>query len=477
MADLHPPEVTTASDRVPAPGEVRANGRRPRVVIAGAGFGGLQAAKALDGAPVEVIVVDRQNHHLFQPLLYQVATATLSPADIAWPIRAILRRQANATVLMAEVDGVDTARRELRAGAARIPYDQLILATGATHSYFGHDDWAGAAPGLKRIEDATTIRRRILLAFERAEMARSDDERRRLLTFVVVGGGPTGVEMAGAIVEIARKVLPPDFRLVDPRDARIVLVEAGPRILPAFPEDLSDYARRSLEGMGVEVATGARVTACDADGVSVALAEGVTPAAGSAIEGGRIPASTIIWGAGVVASPAGSWIEAPRDRAGRIEVGPDLSVPGHPDIFAIGDTAAVTGPEGRPVPGIAPAAKQMGDYVARVIRARVTGTAVPGPFAYRHEGDLATVGRRSAVVKRGGLKLTGFTGWAFWGIAHVYFLVGLRYRIAVAFKWLWDYLTLQRGARLITGTEEDGPVGQAPVDQAVVPSAEEAGRG
>ncbi len=409
---------------------------RPRVVIVGGGFGGIEAAKGLAGAPVEVTLLDRQNHHCFQPLLYQVATASLSPAEVAWPIRGILSEQTNATVLMAEVTGVDTERREVVASGTRVPYDYLVLASGASHAYFGHDEWAPFAPGLKRIEDATEIRRRVLLAFERAELSRDEEERRRLLTFVVVGGGPTGVEMAGAISELARHALPLDFRRFDPRDARIILVEAGPRVLPVFPEHLSEYTRKSLERIGVEVRTGTMVTGCDAEGVS--LAEG------------RIEASTIIWAAGVVASDAGAWVGAAMDRAKRVEVGPDLSIAGHPDIFAVGDTALAKQEDGRPVPGIAPAAKQMGHYVAGVIAARVSGAPAPAPFRYRHQGDLATIGRKAAVVKLKHLELTGFLGWAFWGLVHVYFLISPRNRFAVAFNWLWDYVTFQRGARLIT---------------------------
>ncbi|HUI96938.1 MAG TPA: NAD(P)/FAD-dependent oxidoreductase, partial [Xanthobacteraceae bacterium] len=368
--------------------------RRPRVVIVGAGFGGIEAGKALARAPVDVWIIDRQNHHCFQPLLYQVATAALSPADVAWPIRHILRRQANATVLMAEVRAIDTARRMVRTDSVEVAYDDLVIATGATHSYFGHDEWAEVAPGLKRIEDATRIRRRILIAFERAELVVEETERRRLLTFVIVGAGATGVEMAGAIAEVARQTLAKDFRHIDPRTARIVLIEAGPRIMPTFPENLSDYVQTSLVRKGVELMTGTRVTQCDARGVD--------------IEHGRIDAATIIWAAGVIASPAASWLGAAHDRAGRVEVGPDLSVPGHADIFVIGDAAAIAGPDGRPVPGIAPAAKQMGRHVGRLIAARLAGRPAPPPFRYRHEGDLATVGYGAAVVKRGRLELTGF---------------------------------------------------------------------
>jgi NADH dehydrogenase len=409
--------------------------QRPKVVIIGAGFGGIQAAMALSRVAVDVIVLDRQNHHCFQPLLYQVATAALSPAEIAWPIRHMLRQQRNATVFMAEVKGVDLAGRSVETSAGPMSYDYLVIATGATHSYFGHDDWAKFAPGLKRIEDATRIRRSILLAFERAELAGNDAERQRLLTFVIVGGGATGVEMAGAIAEIARQTLANDFRRIDPRNSRIILIEAGPRVIPTLPEDLSRYAERALARMGVDVRTSTRVISCDAGGVDV--------------DHGRIDASTIIWAAGVVASPAASWLGAAHDRAGRVLVRPDLSVPDHPEVFVIGDAAAVHEEDGEPVPGVAPAAKQMGDYVGRLIAARLAGESLPA-FRYRNLGELATIGRRAAVVKLGRVHLKGFIGWLFWSFAHIYFLIGVRNRFIVAFTWLWDYLTFQRGARLIT---------------------------
>jgi len=407
---------------------------RPKVVIVGAGFGGLEAAKSLARAAVGVTVLDRQNHHCFQPLLYQVATAALSPADVAWPIRHILRKQKNATVLMAEVRGIDTGKRIVHADSLDIPYDYLVLATGATHSYFGHDEWAAVAPGLKRIEDATRIRRHILIAFEHAELATDAAERHRLLTFAIVGGGATGVEMAGAISEVARQSLAMDFRNIDPTAARIVLIEAGPRIMPTFPENLSDYVKRTLAKKGVEVMTSTRVTACDARGVE--------------LEHGRLDAGTVIWAAGVVASPAARWLDAAHDRAGRVLVNPDLSAPGHPDVFVLGDTAKVANQEG--IPGTAPPAKQMGAYVGRLIAAKVAGRGPPPPFRYRHLGDLATIGRHAAVVKLGWLELTGFLGWLFWSAVHIYFLIGVRDRFIVAFTWLWDYLTFQRGARLIS---------------------------
>jgi NADH:ubiquinone reductase (H+-translocating) len=405
-----------------------------KVVIVGAGFGGIEAVKSLSRSTVEVTVIDRQNHHCFQPLLYQVATAALSPADVAWPIRHILRKQKNATVLMAEVRAVDTGKRLVQIDSMSIPYDYLVLATGATHSYFGHDEWAEVAPGLKRIEDATRIRRRILIAFERAELATDATERHRLLTFAIVGGGPTGVEMAGAISEVARQSLAIDFRRIDPAAARIVLLEAGPRIMPTMPENLSDYVRRTLAKKGVEVMTSSRVMSCDAHGVE--------------LEHGRLDAETIIWAAGVVASPAARWLDAERDRAGRVKVGVDLSVPSHPDIFIVGDTAAVTDQPG--IPGTAPPAKQMGRYVGRLIAARVAGGPSPPPFRYRDLGDLATIGRGAAVVKLGRIELTGFVGWLFWSVVHIYFLITARDRFIVAFTWLWDYVTFQRGARLIT---------------------------
>jgi NADH dehydrogenase len=411
---------------------------RPHVVIVGGGFAGLEAAKALSRADADILVLDRHNHHCFQPLLYQVATAALSPADIAWPIRSILSRQQNARVLLAEVTGIDLARGEVFTDAMPpLHFDYLVLATGATHSYFGHDEWAPLAPGLKHLEDATDIRRRLLIAFEKAEIETDPDARRRLMTFVIVGGGPTGVELAGALAEVACCVLARDFRSIDPRSSRIILLEGGPRILPAFPEDLSQYAQRSLERMGVTVRTSTMVTDCRGEGVVTASGE-------------RISASTILWAAGVKASPAAAWTQAPCDRAGRIKVNPDLSLPGYPNVFAVGDTAHVDVGDGRPVPGIAPAAKQMGRHVGRLIARRIAGEAGAQRFSYRHYGDLATIGRKSAVVSIGRLRLKGVLAWLFWSIAHIYFLIGVRNRFSVAVDWLWEYLTLQRGARLIS---------------------------
>jgi len=407
-----------------------------RVVIVGAGFGGLSAAKALAGSDLDVAVIDQHNYHLFQPLLYQVATAGLSPADIASPIRGILARAQNISVMLGKVSGVDTARREVIAEGRRIPFDYLILATGAQHAYFGHDEWAAFAPGLKTIDDATYIRRRILLAFEKAETEPDPAERARLLNFVIVGGGPTGVEMAGAIAELANRALAKDFRSIDPRSARIVLVEAALRVLTPFDPSLSDAAKRSLEQLGVEVRLGSAVTAVDRNGVSLGA--------------DRIEASTVIWGAGVMASPAGLWLGVESNRAGRVKVAPDLSVPGHPNIFVIGDTAAASSADGKPLPGVAPVAKQQGQYVAALLIARQRGRSTP-PFRYRDFGTLATIGRKRAIVQMGRLRLNGFIAWLIWSIAHIYFLIGFRNRFVVATNWLWNYVTFQRGTRLITG--------------------------
>jgi len=412
---------------------------RPQILIVGAGFGGLSAARALAKAPVDVTVIDRRNFHLFQPLLYQVATAGLNPSDVAWPVRSILNRQANARVLLGEVNGVDTAAREVTlTDGRRLAWDWLILATGATHNYFGNDRWAPIAPGLKRVDDATLIRRRILLAFERAENTEDEAERRRLMTFAIIGAGPTGVELAGAIAELSKKALASDFRAIDPRDARIVLIEGGPRVLAAFPPELSDYARMALERMGVEVWLGKQVMECDPQGVTAS--------------GERLEAATILWAAGVAASPAARWLDAPADRAGRVQVGSDLSVPGHDHVFVIGDTAAFL-QDGKPIPGIAPAAKQAGAYAAGLIRAVVAGKPRPGPFHYRHFGNLATIGRNLAVIDFGWLRMKGFLAWLLWGVAHIYFLIGARNRLLVALQWMFDYISFSRGARLIVGSD------------------------
>jgi NADH dehydrogenase len=409
--------------------------RRPRVVIVGAGFGGLSAAKQLAQAPFDVTLTDRHNYHLFQPLLYQVATAALSPADIASPIRGILRRQRNANVILANVSGVDTARSEVVAEGRRIPYDYLVVATGAEHAYFGND-WSSYAPGLKTIDEATYLRRRILLAFERAETEPDGDERRRLLNFVVVGGGPTGVEMAGAIAELAKRALAADFRSIDPRCARVVLIEARPRLLAPFNPSLSEAARRSLEQLGVEVRLGVSVTDCDCSGVSLG--------------GERLQTRMIIWAAGIKASPAAEWLNAERDHAGRVKVQGDLSVPGHPNIFVIGDAATATGSDRQPLPGVAPVAKQQGWYVANLLMARAKRKMLP-PFRYRDLGSMATIGRKHAVAQLGALKFSGFPAWLLWSLTHIYFLNGFRNRLTVAMNWSWNYLTFQRGTRLIAG--------------------------
>ena len=407
------------------------------VVVVGAGFGGLQAVHDLAGAPVRITVVDRRNHHLFQPLLYQVATASLATSEIAWPIRHLLRRRRDVTTLLASVVGIDkTGRRVVLEDGTSLAYDTLVIATGARHAYFGHDDWEPFAPGLKTLEDATTIRRRILRAFEEAEREADPEKRRALLTFVVIGGGPTGVELAGTIAELAHLTLADDFRNFDPRSTRVVLIEAGPRVLPAFAQDLSLYAQRALEKLGVEISLGQPVTGCSADGVVRA--------------GELIAASTVVWAAGVQASPAAEWVGVPADGAGRAKVEPDLTAPGHPEIFIIGDTATIAAPDGRPVPGIAPAAKQQGRYVAAKIRARLAGKSVDGPFRYKHAGSLATIGKRKAVIDFGWIKLRGAAAWWIWGLAHIYFLIGVKNRLSVALSWLWIHTRDQRSSRLIT---------------------------
>jgi NADH dehydrogenase len=410
------------------------------VVVVGGGFGGLAAARALRGSAVDVLLLDRRNHHVFQPLLYQVATAGLSAPEIAYPIRRILWRQRNARVLLDEVVAVDLAARKLKLREGEIAYDYLILAPGATHSYFGHDDWAAHAPGLKSLEDALDIRNRVLLAFERAEASHDSEDRRGWLTFVVVGGGPTGVEMAGAFAEIARHTLARDFRRIDPRAARIILVEAGSRILPAFPEDLSAKAVRQLEGLGVQVWTGAPVTGVDATGVSLG--------------GDRVTARTVVWAAGVQASPLGRTLGVPTDRAGRVLVEPDLTVPGHPEVFVVGDLAAFV-QDGRPVPGVAPAAMQMGRHAGDGVRHRLRGEPAP-PFRYLDKGSLATIGRSAGVALFGQVRLSGFVAWAAWLAIHIFFLIGFRNRFVVLFTWAWAYLTFQRSARLILGRNLGG---------------------
>jgi NADH dehydrogenase len=416
------------------------------VVVVGAGFGGLEAVKALAGCDARILVVDKKNHHCFQPLLYQVATASLSPADVAWPIRSILAHQKNAMVVMGEVTGVDTAAKTVKmADGHHFHYDYLVLATGATHSYFNHPEWAAIAPGLKTVEDATEIRARILLGFERAERADNPVDRSRHMAFVVIGGGPTGVELAGSIAEIAHHALASDFRNIRPELARVVLIEAGPRVLPTFPKELSAYARSSLIAMGVEVINGSAVVACDGNGVSMS-------------DGSRIQSACVLWAAGVRASSAASWLGVKGDRAGRVPVDEFLRVQEVHNVFAIGDTAHVIS-QGAPVPGIAPAAKQMGRFVGDCIAADIDGSRDRRPFRYRHQGDLATIGRKSAVVSLKRIQLKGFFGWLFWSVAHIYFLLGVRNRTVVAINWLWEYLTFQRGARLISRPERATEIG------------------
>jgi len=409
---------------------------RPHVVIVGAGFGGLAAAKRLAGKRVDVTLVDRRNHHLFQPLLYQVATAALSPADIAAPIRSIFAKAANVRVLLDEVTGIDASkRRVLLSRSSLLAYDWLILATGARHSYFGREGWEREAPGLKSIEDAIAIRRRVLLAMEHAETETDPDRRNTLLTFIVVGGGPTGVEMAGAIAELARRSVSSDFRSITPHCSRVILVEGGPQILPSFPPGLSAKAEQSLRELGVEIRTNAPVRE---------IADGEV-----AFGGERVAASSIVWAAGVEASPAAQWLSAEHDRLGRIFVERDLRVPHQDHIFAIGDTANVPGIDGRALPGIAPVAKQQGQHAADQILGRCSG-----PFTYRSFGNLATIGRKRAVIDWGHHQQSGFLAWLIWSFAHIWFLIGFRSRVVVGLSWLWNYLTYQRSARLITGTPQ-----------------------
>jgi NADH dehydrogenase/putative oxidoreductase len=409
----------------------------PRVVIVGAGFGGLRCAQDLRDVSVAVTLIDRTNYHLFQPLLYQVATAGLSPSDIATPARQMFRNSPSIRLLLGTVTGVDTRRQTVSTQDGDIPYDYLVVATGATHSYFGKNEWARFAPGIKRIEDALEIRRRILTAFERAERVYLEQDRKGLLTFLIVGGGPTGVELAGAIAELARFGLEKDFRAFDPAQARVILVQAGPRLLPSFPEGLAQIAQRSLEQLGVEIHLDSRVDHIDETGVDVG--------------GARIEASTVLWAAGVAASPAAAWLNAPADKAGRLIVGDDLRVPGLANVFAIGDTAASRAWKGESVPGLAPAAKQGGTYVAKQIRAMVESRRPVPAFRYRHLGSLATIGRKAAVADFGFFKLSGAPAWWLWGIVHVAFMLGVRNRLVTLTNWLWAYLKFGGSIRLITG--------------------------
>ncbi|MGH8114473.1 MAG: NAD(P)/FAD-dependent oxidoreductase [Rhodanobacteraceae bacterium] len=411
--------------------------RRPHVVILGGGFGGLWTTRALADAPVRVTLIDRVNHHLFQPLLYQVAAASLSGPDIAAPLRHIVRHQENVTVLMEDVHAIDVAEHCVRTGTGEYEYDWLVIATGSTDAYFGHDDWARYAPSLKTMDDALAIRRKILSAFECAEREPDPARRTEWLTFVIVGAGPTGVELAGTLAEIAHHTLPREFRNADPRNSKIHLVEAGQRVLGAMPARLSTSAQRQLESIGVQIHVGAAVTDVDETGVRMSDQ--------------RIAARTVLWAAGVAASKLGAQLGAECDHAGRVKVARDLSLPGHPEVMVIGDLAHVE-QDGKPVPGMAPAAKQMGSHAARTIRERIAGNA-SRPFRYHDYGSLASISRASAVVDLRGLEISGFTGWLFWLFAHILFLIGFRNRIAVMWNWAWSYLTWQRNARIIVGTE------------------------
>ncbi len=416
----------------------------PRLVIVGGGFGGLYAARALAQAPVDVTVIDRTNHHVFQPLLYQVATASLSPSQVAYPIRAILRRQRNTRVFMGEVTAIDTTRRVVVLTDGEVPDDYLILAPGARHSYFGHPEWESRAPGLKTLDDALRVRERILLAFERAERETDVGRRRALLTFVVVGGGPPGVELAGAIGEIACLVMSRDFRTIDTREARTILAEAGPRILPAFPPELAERAARSLERLCVEVRTGQTVTRIE-DG-AVWLGDE------------RVAAGTVLWAAGVEPSPIARSLGAPLDRIGRVMVNADLTIPGHPEVFVVGDLAACADAAGRPLPGLAPVAIQQGEYAARAVAAAVRGEGRK-PFRYRDRGTMATIGRNAAVVSMRRLRLSGYPAWLLWCFIHILWLIGFRNRFLVMIEWAWAYLRFDRSARLITRAVEDESAG------------------
>jgi NADH:ubiquinone reductase (H+-translocating) len=410
----------------------------PHVVIIGGGFGGLAAAQALKRAPVRITLLDRRNHHLFQPLLYQVATAGLSPGDIAAPIRWILRRQQNVRVLLAAATAIDPATRTVTLNEGSITYDYLIVATGATHAYFGHPEWEAVAPGLKSLDDALEIRRRTLLAYEIAEREEDPDRRRRLLTFVVIGGGPTGVEMAGAIAEIARHTLAHEFRSISTEQSRVVLIEGGPSILSTFPEDLRDAARRSLQRLRVEVWENTFVTAIDKSGVGMGER--------------RVEAGTVIWAAGVAASPLARSLGVPLDRVGRVPIEPELHLAGHPELYVIGDLALSTGPDGQPLPGVAPVAQQQARHAARNIVRRIEGQPMQ-PFVYRDPGTMATIGRAAAIAKLGRVHLSGLIGWLVWLFVHIMNLVGFRNRLMVLIQWAGAYISYQRSVRLITGRE------------------------
>jgi len=411
----------------------------PRIVVIGAGFAGINAAKALGRAPVGVTVVDRKNHHTFQPLLYQVALAVLSPAEIASPVRTVLRRSHNTEVLLGEVSGFDLQKRVVRLDGLELPYDYLVVGAGATHAYFGHPEWEEFAPGLKTLEDAIEIRRRVLMSFETAEREVVAGRTCPPLTFVVVGAGPTGVELAGAIADIAGRHLRKEFRAIDPRKSKIILLEGGPRVLPTYPEDLSASAQRQLESMGVEVRTNAMVTNIEQGAVSIGKE--------------RIPAAVILWGAGVSASPLGKMLGVPTDKAGRVIVEPDLTVPGHPEVFVVGDLASVKRHDGRPVPGVAPAAIQMGRFAARQIKRSLEGKPREH-FEYWDKGSLATIGRSHAIADfPGKIHISGYLAWLSWLFVHLFFLIGFRNRFFVMIEWAWAYVTYNHSARLITSTD------------------------
>ena len=417
---------------------MQAPAKRPRVVIVGAGFGGLNAARGLAGSGAEIVVIDRTNHHVFQPLLYQTATAALAESDIASPVRAILRSQREATVIMGEVTGVDPARQVVAVkDTAEVAYDYLILAIGADYSWFGHDEWSAHATVLKTLENAGTIRLRLLSAFEWAESRTDPQEIRRLLTFAIVGGGPTGVELAGSIAELSRATLVRDFRRIRPESARIVLCEAGPRLLAEFPHGLSDYAANALRSLGVEVRLGTKVEQIDAAGI--------------VSSGERIACANTFWCAGTEARPAAAWLNAPAAHNRAVKVGPDCSVPDHPEVFVIGDASYLTGKDGKPLPGLAAVATQQGSYVAKVLASRIAGRPSPGPFRYRDRGTLAVIGRSRAVADLGRVQLRGFPAWVFWSLVHLFLLAGFRNRVVVYVNWVWDWFTYARGARLITG--------------------------
>jgi NADH dehydrogenase len=438
-----PSEHTTTQREL---ARVEGTPRVPHVVIVGGGFGGLQTARALKRADVRITVVDRRNHHLFQPLLYQVASAVLSPADIAQPIRGILRKQRNATVLLAEAREVDVDARRIRCGDRWLEYDYLVLAAGMRNSWFGHDEWEADAPGLKTIDDALNIRRRVLLAFEKAEWCANPDERRKLLTFVVVGGGATGVELAGALSEISRKTLLDDFRHIDPRDTRVILVEGGSKLLPMLSGNLPDAARKALMKVGVEVRLGERVEKVDRDGVVVSSQ--------SKLSDERIEAATVLWAAGVEAEPIGSQLGVPLDRSGRVIVGSDCSIPGHPEVMVLGDLAHFAHGLDGPLAGVAPVAIQQGRCVAKNIR-RDRQSMTRLPFKYFDKGSMATIGRRRAVAESMGIRMTGLIAWLAWLVIHLMFLVGFRNRAVVLLQWSWSYFTFQRNARIIREDARD----------------------